>query len=104
LLSRDKERRSKLLSERFTVGSDASAAWGNGKSTHEDPRAQIIFYGHPKGVFAAFGLGGATLRRDQSGDKALYGQDLKNSDIVDGTTTTPAVAKPFVDKLSQTAN
>jgi lipid-binding SYLF domain-containing protein len=104
LLSLDKERRSKLLSERFAVGSDASAAWGNGKSAHEDPSAQIIFYGHTKGAFGGFGLDGATLKRDQSGDKALYGKDLRNSDIVDGTTTTPSVAQPFVDKLSQTAN
>src|SRR6202167_4233025 len=104
LLSLDKERCSKLLSERFAVGSDASAAWGNGESAHEDPRAQIIFYGHTKGAFAGFGLDGATLKRDQSGDKALYGKDLKNSDIVDGSATTPSVAEPFVDKLSQTAN
>jgi lipid-binding SYLF domain-containing protein len=104
VLSLDKERRTKLLSERFTVGSDASAAWGNGKSAHEDPSAQIVFYGHTKGAFAGFGLDGATLKRDESSDKALYGQDLKNSDIVDGTATTPAVAGPFVAQLSQTAN
>ena len=104
VLSLDKERRPRLLSERFTVGPDASAAWGNGKSAHEDPSAQIIFYGHTKGAFAGFGLDGATLKRDQSGDNALYGKDLKNRDIVDGTTTTPSVAKPFVDKLSQMAN
>jgi SH3 domain-containing YSC84-like protein 1 len=104
MLSLDKERRSKLLSERFTVGSDASAAWGNGKSAHEDPNAQIIFYGHTKGAFAGFGLDGATLKRDQSGDKALYGRDLQNSEIVDGTAATPAVAEPLVDQLSQTAN
>ncbi len=104
MLSLDKERRSELLSERFTVGSDASAAWGNGKSAHEDPNAQIIFYGHTKGAFAGFGLDGATLKRDQSGDKALYGRDLQNSEIVDGTAATPAVAEPLVDQLSQTAN
>jgi lipid-binding SYLF domain-containing protein len=58
---------------------------GNGQGAHEDPSAQIIVYGHTKGAFAGFGLDGATLKRDQSGDKALYGKDLKNSDIVDGT-------------------
>src|ERR1700683_3865859 len=52
VLSLDKTRRSKLLSERFAVGSDASAAWGNGKSAHEDPSAQIIFYGNTKGRLA----------------------------------------------------
>lgn len=104
MLSLDKTRRAKLLSERFAVGSDASAAWGNGKSAHEDPNAQVVFYGDTKGAFAGFGLDGASLKRDEAGDKALYGRDVTNSDVVDGRVTTPSVAQPFVDKLSQTAN
>src|SRR5580658_11172611 len=100
VLSLDKTRRSKLLSERFTVGSDASAAWGNGKSAHDDPNAQIVFYGRTKGIFAGFGLDGATLKRDQAGDKALYGSDVSNTDIVDGG----AFAQPFVAKITQSAN
>lgn len=103
VLSLDKSRRAKLLSDRFTIGSDASAAWGNGKSAHEDPNAQVLFYGHSKGVFAGFGLDGATLKRDQSGDKALYGKDITNSEIVDGGAATPAMAQPFVATLAQTA-
>jgi lipid-binding SYLF domain-containing protein len=104
ILSLDKGRRSKLLSERFTIGSDASAAWGNGKSAHEDPNAQIVFYGQTKGIFAGFGLDGATLKRDQSGDKALYGKDVTNAEIVDQGAATPPIAHQFVDKLAQTAN
>jgi lipid-binding SYLF domain-containing protein len=103
VLSLDKSRRTKLLSDRFTIGSDASAAWGNGKSAHEDPNAQVVFYGQTKGVFAGFALDGATLKRDQSGDKALYGKDATNGDIVD-SAATPAIAQPFVDKLAQAAN
>jgi lipid-binding SYLF domain-containing protein len=104
VISLDKSRRAKLLSDRFTIGSDASAAWGNGKSAHEDPNAQVVFYGQTKGVFAGFALDGATLKRDQSGDKALYGKDVTNSEIVDSGAATPAIAQPFVDKLAQTAN
>jgi lipid-binding SYLF domain-containing protein len=104
VLSLDKSRRAKLLSDRFTIGSDASAAWGNGKSAHEDPNAQVVFYGQTKGVFAGFGLDGAALKRDQSGDKALYGKDITNSEIVDSGAATPAIAQPFVDRLAQTAN
>jgi SH3 domain-containing YSC84-like protein 1 len=104
VLSLDKTRRAKLLSERFAVGPDASAAWGNGKSAHDDPNAQIAFYGRTKGIFAGFGLDGATLKRDQAGDKALYGSDVANTDIVDGDTTAPQVAQPFVAKISQSAN
>lgn len=104
VLSLDKSRRGKLLSDRFTIGSDASAAWGNGKSAHEDPNAQVVFYGQTKGAFAGFGLDGASLKRDQSGDKALYGKDTTNSEIVDGGASTPTIAQPFVDKLTQAAN
>jgi lipid-binding SYLF domain-containing protein len=98
ILSLDKERRSKLLSDRFTIGSDASAAWGNGKSAHADPNAKILFFGHTKGAFAGFGLDGATVKPDESGNKALYGKTIKNGEIIDGADT-PAVAQPFLSKL-----
>ena len=101
ILSLDKERRKKLLSDRFTIGSDASAAWGNGKSAHEDPNAKILFFGHTKGVFAGFGLDGATLKPDESGNKALYGKPSANGEVVEGGTATPAVAQPFIAKLAQ---
>jgi lipid-binding SYLF domain-containing protein len=100
ILSLDKERRSKLLSDRFTIGSDASAAWGNGKSAHADPNATMLFFGHTKGAFAGFGLDGATLKPDESGNKALYGKTIKNNEIVEGGTDTPAVAQAFVSKLT----
>jgi SH3 domain-containing YSC84-like protein 1 len=102
VLSLDKERRSKLLSDRFAIGSDASAAWGNGKTAHDDPNAKIVFYGHTKGAFAGFGLDGATLKPDESSNKALYGKALSNHEIVEGGTQTPAVAQPLIAKLIQT--
>ena len=100
ILSLDPDRRSKLLSDRFAIGSDASAAWGNGKTAHEDPNAKIIFYGQTKGAFAGFGLDGATLKPDESSNKALYGKTISNSEIIEGATT-PAVAQTFVAKLAQ---
>jgi lipid-binding SYLF domain-containing protein len=72
VLSLDKSRRARLLADRFTVGSDASAPWGNGKSVHEDPNAQVVFYGQTKGVFAGFGLcrrGGRSI-----GHRAIRGR------------------------------
>jgi len=100
ILSLDKERRSKLLSDRFTIGADASAAWGNGKSAHDDPNAKIIFYGHTKGAFAGFGLDGATLKPDEAGNKALYGSTLTDSQIVEGGTQTPALAQALIAKVA----
>jgi lipid-binding SYLF domain-containing protein len=101
VVSRDKEKRSKLLSDRFAIGDDASAAWGNGKSAHEDSDAKILFFGHTKGAFAGFGLDGATLKTDESGNKALYSKALTNSAIVEGGVEAPAVAQTLVTKLAQ---
>ena len=103
-LSLDKELRTKLLSDRFTIGSDASAAWGNGKSAHEDPNAKILFYGHTKGAFAGFGLDGATVKPNESGIKALYGKALTNAEIVQGGAETPAVAQSLITKLAEASN
>ena len=103
ILSLDKDRRTKLLSDRFAIGSDASAAWGNGKSAHEDPNAKVIFYGHTKGAFAGFGLDGATLKPDESANKTLYGKTISNGEIIEGGET-PAVAQPFVAALAQPSN
>jgi SH3 domain-containing YSC84-like protein 1 len=101
ILSLDKERRAKLLSDGFTIGSDASAAWGNGKSAHDDPNAKILFYGHTEGAFAGFGLDGATLKPDESATKALYGKASSNSEIVEGGTETPAIAKSLIANLAR---
>jgi SH3 domain-containing YSC84-like protein 1 len=101
ILSLDKSRRPKLLSDRFTVGADAAAAWGNGKAAHDDSNAQILFFGQTKGIFAGFGLDGATIKPDESGDKALYGKAVTNTEIVNGGASTPEVAQAFVAKLGQ---
>ena len=101
VLSLDKQLRPKLLSDRFTVGTDASAAWGNGKTACADPNARILFFGLTKGAFAGFGLAGATLKADDSGNRALYGKPITNLDIVEGHVDTPDVAQSLVARLSE---
>ena len=99
ILSLDKDRRAKLLSERFTLGTDASAAWGNGKSAHEDPSVKIVVYGQTKGLFAGFGLDGATLKPDDSANKSLYGETVTNRDIVEKNSSVPPAANPLIAAL-----
>jgi lipid-binding SYLF domain-containing protein len=103
ILSMDKDLRSKLLSDRFAIGSDASAAWGNGASAHGDPNAKILLYGHTKGAFAGFDLHGASLKADDSGNKALYGKTLSNGEIVAGATV-PSDAQTFVASIAQASS
>src|ERR1700722_12680359 len=99
VLSLDKDRRAKLLSERFTLGTDASAAWGNGKSAHEDPSAKIVVYGQTKGAFAGFGLDGATLKPDDSDNKSLFGRTVTIHDIVEKNLPVPSAARPLMTAL-----
>jgi lipid-binding SYLF domain-containing protein len=101
ILSMDKGRRSKLLSDRFAIGSDASAAWGNGKSAHDDPNAKILFFGHTTGIFGGFGLDGATLKPDESGNRALYGKAMTNTEIVGNGVEAPASAQPLIATLAR---
>jgi lipid-binding SYLF domain-containing protein len=104
ILSLDKQYRAKLLSDRFTFGADASAAWRNGKTTHGDPNAKFLFFGKTKGVFAGFDLDGTTLEPDHSGIKVLYGKSTTNAEIVAGDAETPAAAQSFVSALSSIAH
>src|SRR5260370_18204735 len=55
ILSMDRSHRPKLLSDRFAIGSDAAAAWGNGKAARGGPHAPIPFFCTPKGAFWGFG-------------------------------------------------
>ena len=96
--------RQKLLSGRFAVGTDASAAWGNGKSVHEDPNAKVVFFGHAKGMFAGFGLDGASLSVDDSSNKSLYGKSITNREVVEGAAEIPAAAQPLTTALSSVTN
>jgi SH3 domain-containing YSC84-like protein 1 len=99
VLSLDKDRRAKLLSERFTLGADALAAWGNGKTAHEDPSAKIVVYAQTKGAFAGFSLAGATFKPDDSSNKSLYGRAVTNHDIVETNLPAPLAAKPLMAAL-----
>jgi lipid-binding SYLF domain-containing protein len=104
ILSLDPARRAKLASSRFTIGEDASAAWGNGKSAHDDPNAKVVFYAETKGAFAGFDLDGLALKSDVSANKALYGKEMSNQEIVNGGAAIPSAASTLIAKLTQSAN
>jgi lipid-binding SYLF domain-containing protein len=99
VLSYDKQLRSRLLSERFTLGTDASAAWGNGKTAHDDPSIKIVVYGQTKGAFAGFGLDGATLKPDDSGNRSLYGRKVSNQEVVEKNQAVPSAARSLMTAL-----
>ncbi len=87
----------RLLSDKFTVGADASVAAGPvGRATSAQTdaamRAEMLSYSRSRGVFAGLTLEGATLRPDDDANKELYGGGVTNKEILAGNVKTPASA------------
>jgi lipid-binding SYLF domain-containing protein len=86
-----------LLSDKFTLGADASAAAGpvgRAASAETDAamHAEMLSYSRSRGIFAGLTLEGATLRPDDDAKKELYGRDVSNRDVLTGGEKTPAAA------------
>jgi lipid-binding SYLF domain-containing protein len=96
----------KLLSSKFTLGADASAAAGpvgrdSSAETDAKFRAEILTYSRSRGVFAGISLEGATLRPDQDANDELYGRGKDNKTIVQGDTPPPASAQSLITTLNR---
>jgi lipid-binding SYLF domain-containing protein len=69
-----------LLSDKFTLGGDASVAAGPigrtvSAQTDAMMNAEMLSYSRSSGLFAGISLEGATLRPDGAADKELYGRE-----------------------------
>jgi lipid-binding SYLF domain-containing protein len=89
-----------LLSDKFTIGGDASAAVGPvGREataqTDAKLNAEILSYSRSRGLFAGISLEGATLRPDEDSNKELYGRSATNREILTGDFKTPDSAAKF---------
>src|SRR5262245_8106463 len=96
----------RLLSNKFTVGADASVAAGPvGRQaraqTDATMRAEMLAWSHSRGAFAGVALQGATLREDDSENKELYGREMSNRDIVKGEVPVPKDAQGLIAVLSK---
>src|SRR5579862_5260537 len=77
----------RLLSDKFTIGGDASVAAGpvgRDLSAQTDAmlKAEMLSYSRARGLFAGISLEGATLRPDGETNKELYGRDASNREIL----------------------
>jgi lipid-binding SYLF domain-containing protein len=89
-----------LLSDKFTLGADASVAGGpigRDASAQTDVmlNAEMLSYSRTRGIFAGIALTGATLRPDGATNRELYGHDSTNHEILEGDFKTPAAAEKF---------
>ena len=93
-----------LLSDKFTIGGDATAAagpLGRGASAQTDAmmHAEMLSYSRSRGLFAGISLEGATLRPDGDANRELYGRDTTNREILTGDFKTPPAAEKFKHTL-----
>lgn len=95
-----------LLSDKFTLGADASAAAGPvgrnaAAETDAEMHAEILTYSRSRGVFAGISLNGAVVKPDRSGDHALYGANVTHTEILDGHVAVPAAAHGLVKVIAR---
>jgi lipid-binding SYLF domain-containing protein len=89
-----------LLSDKFTIGGEATAAAGPlgrdaAAQTDAEMNAEMLSYSRSRGLFAGVSLEGATLRPDEEGNRELYGRSATNREILTGDFKTPAIAGKF---------
>jgi lipid-binding SYLF domain-containing protein len=93
-----------LLSDKFTIGGEATAAAGpvgRDATAQTDAmlHAEMLSYSRSRGLFAGISLEGATLRPDGDTNRELYGHDSTNREILTGDFKTPASARKFEHAL-----
>jgi lipid-binding SYLF domain-containing protein len=88
----------KLLSNKTTLGTDASIAAGPvGRTataaTDAQMTAEMLSYSHSKGLFAGVNLSGGALTPDKDANTRAYGSTASAKEIALGTTPVTALAQ-----------
>ena len=90
-----------LLSSKFKLGADASAAAGpvgrdTGADTDWKMKAEVLTYSRARGVFAGIDLNGSAISQDKDETRVLYGKMVDFADILNGKIAPPAESAPFL--------
>jgi lipid-binding SYLF domain-containing protein len=90
-----------LLSSKFKLGADASAAAGPvGRDatagTDVKLRAEVLTYSRTRGLFAGIDLSGAVINQDQDSTKTLYGKMIPFETILSGKVEPPSASSSFL--------
>jgi len=83
-----------LLSDKFTLGGDATVSAGpvgRDASAQTDAllNAEMLSYSRSRGLFAGISLTGATLHPDHDTNRELYGHDISTREILRGNVAVP---------------
>ena len=90
-----------LLSSKFKLGADASAAAGPvgrdaGADTDIKMRAEVLTYSRARGIFAGVDLNGSAVTQDKDETHILYGKFVPFADILNGKVRAPESSEPFL--------
>jgi lipid-binding SYLF domain-containing protein len=90
-----------LLSSKFKLGADASAAAGpvgrdTGADTDWKMKAEVLTYSRARGIFAGIDLNGAAITQDKDETRVLYGHFEPFSEILSGKVQSKASSEEFL--------
>jgi lipid-binding SYLF domain-containing protein len=98
----------KLMSDKFTIGADASVMAGPvgrtaAAQTDAQLHAEILAWSRARGVFAGVSLEGATLRPDNEDNQKIYGKAVTQQELLRGNMRPPAAANELYAELNRYA-
>lgn len=101
MLIMNKHGMDRLLSSKFKLGADASAAAGPvGRHVEGETDwkmgAEVLTYSRARGLFAGVTVNGAVIDQDGDSTRALYGSDPSFRNILRGDVPAPAGTEPFL--------
>jgi len=97
-----------LLSSKFKLGGDASAAAGPigrdaGADTDWKMKAEVLTYSRARGVFAGVDLNGSSITQDKDETRILYGKMEPFKDLLYGDVPAPKSSHEFLQTLAKYA-
>jgi SH3 domain-containing YSC84-like protein 1 len=97
----DKQGANQMLSSKFEIGGDVSAAAGPvGRHASADTdwklNTKVLTYSRSKGVFAGLTLNGARIAPDEDSTRAFYGRNVSLDAVLNGRVPAPPAANSFL--------
>jgi lipid-binding SYLF domain-containing protein len=91
----------RMLSSKFKIGADASAAAGPvGRHVEGETdwkmRAEVLTYSRARGAFAGVTVNGASITQDKDGTRILYGRMIPSAQILKGQAKAPEGSHKFL--------
>lgn len=94
-----------MLSSKFKIGADASAAAGPvgrhaGADTDWKMKSEVLTYSRSRGLFAGIDLNGAAVTQDKDETRVLYGKFVPFEEILEGKVHSTRLSRPFLTTLA----